>query len=530
MAVILQVPAESDAWSCCELAVRPASRRGLGVRSPDAQQSPKVGTHPAAMSLRSRLVATLLAISAAGLLLLGSVTYVEQRGFLLQRVDQQVRQAPPAVGRLLADAGIGAAPAADDHHDGTGGGGPSLPAGTYVELRSAGGTVEGSLLLGAGATSSAQLRLPSTVATGTIATASVAGHGTYRLTAMRGQDGTLTIVAVPLSEVQQTLQRLLLVEALVIAVVLALLALVARRLVRAGLRPLDRMGATAGAIAAGDLTRRVEDVDPRTETGRLGLALNGMLDRLERSFAEQQASEERLRRFLADASHELRTPLTSIRGYAELFRAGAVQAPADRERVMRRIEDESARMGVLVEDLLTLARLDEVAATPHAPLDLSALVADAVDDARAAAPTRAISAAFAGPALVLGHGDQLRQVLANLLRNAAAHTPDGTPIDVTVGHALGQATIVVRDHGPGLPPRGGDRLFERFWRAQDARGRERGPAGAGLGLAIVAAIVAAHGGTVRAEDAEGGGAQFVVTLPELDAPPPRPAPAALARA
>ena len=217
-----------------------------------------------------------------------------------------------------------------------------------------------------------------------------------------------------------------------IAAVLIVLGLVSWVVVRVGLLPLDRMGHTAGAIAGGDLSHRVESTDPRTEVGRLGISLNAMLDRLERAFGEREASEDRLRRFIADASHELRTPLASIRGYAELFRMGAAREPADVEKAMRRIEDEAARMGVLVEDLLTLARLDEVPDAPHAELDLAALVRDAVDDGRAAAPDRRDRLEVDGAALVVGDRDQLRQVLGNLLRNAFVHTPAGTPIEVTL--------------------------------------------------------------------------------------------------
>jgi len=271
------------------------------------------------------------------------------------------------------------------------------------------------------------------------------------------------------------------------------------------------MARTADAIAAGDLSRRVTPADRRTEVGRLGLALNGMLERLEEAFAERRASEERLRRFIADASHELRTPLASIRGYAELFRMGAVREPGDAEKALKRIEDEAARMGVLVEDLLTLARLGQVAQAPHAAVDLAALARDAVDDARAIAPDRRIEAHGDAGAIVSGDAHGLRQVLGNLVRNALVHTPAGTPIDVTVTRAGAMIALEVRDHGPGLPTQDTEALFERFWRAEG--GRERGRAGAGLGLAIVAAIVEAHGGAVRAEDAPGGGARFVVELP-----------------
>src|SRR3954452_12363606 len=211
------------------------------------------------------------------------------------------------------------------------------------------------------------------------------------------------------------------------------------------------MGHTAGAIAGGDLSHRVESTDPRTEVGRVGIALNAMLDRLESAFAERQASEERLRRFLADASHELRTPLASIRGYAELFRMGAARSPEDTAKAMRRIEDEAARMGVLVEDLLTLARLDEVADAPHADVDVAHLARDTVSDAYATAPDRAITVHADGPTVVLGDAHQLRQVLGNLVRNALVHTPAGSPIEVNVGRADGEVRLEVRDHGPGLP-------------------------------------------------------------------------------
>ena len=236
-----------------------------------------------------------------------------------------------------------------------------------------------------------------------------------------------------------------------------------------------------------------------------------MLDRLEHAFAERQASEDRLRQFIADASHELRTPLTSIRGYAELFRSGAATNPEDTEKAMRRIEDEAARMGVLVEDLLMLARLDEVAELPHVNVDLQMLARDAVDDARATAPNRSIDIEVDGGATVVGEAHQLRQVLGNLLRNALMHTPDGTPIEVSVAREDEDVRLEVRDHGPGLPTDDSDALFERFWRAEG--GRERGKGGAGLGLAIVAAVVDAHGGRVQAANAPGGGASFVVRLP-----------------
>jgi two-component system OmpR family sensor kinase len=239
------------------------------------------------------------------------------------------------------------------------------------------------------------------------------------------------------------------------------------------------------------------------------VSLNAMLDRLEQAFAEREASEERLRRFIADASHELRTPLASIRGYAELFRMGATRDDESVRKAMRRIEDEAARMGVLVEDLLTLARLDAVSEVPFSSVDVGALASDAVDDARAMAPDREVSLEVDGATQMEGNPHALRQVLANLVRNALVHTE--ASVEVTVARAGSQVVLTVRDHGPGLPTDDGDELFERFWRAEG--GRERGKGGAGLGLAIVAGIVDAHGGSVSAANASGGGAQFVVSLP-----------------
>jgi two-component system OmpR family sensor kinase len=296
-------------------------------------------------------------------------------------------------------------------------------------------------------------------------------------------------------------------------------------LIRIGLRPLDRIGETAGAIAAGDLSRRVSPAEGHTEVGRLGLALNAMLGQIEQAFATRQASEERLRRFLSDASHELRTPLTSIRGYAELFRLGATARPADTAKAMARIEEEATRMGVLVEELLALARLDEMPQTIREPVDLAPLVADAGDDARAMAPDRELTVSIDPPPrgamsehVVSGDQHQLRQVLANLTANALTHTPAGSPLELRLRSRDGRARIEVRDHGRGLPQDSADAVFERFWRAEP--GRERGKAGAGLGLAIVAEIVAAHGGQITAHNAPDGGALFVIELPRAAEPPP----------
>ena len=465
-------------------------------------------------SLRTRLLVAVLAITAAGLLLLGGITYFGQRSFLLDRLDDQIAHAPPAAADALGRGDGGGPGPGGAPPRGPGGPGSGLPPGTYVEHRDAEGNVDDSHVFTYGQDITADPALPADIPLRSAFTVDGAkGDGdSYRVYAEPDRfGGGVTVVAAPLVEIDATLQRLLVLEALVIGGILVLLGFVAWAVVRVGLLPLDRIGHTAGAIAGGDLSHRVESVDPRTEVGRLGIAFNAMLDRLEGAFRQREASEDRLRRFLADASHELRTPLASIRGYAELFRMGAARSPEEVEKAMRRIEDEAARMGVLVEDLLVLARLDEIAEAPHTAVDVRALASDAVEDARAVAPDRAIGLSAPGDATVLGDAYQLRQVLGNLLRNALVHTPAGTPIEVGVGSADGSVRVDVRDHGRGLPAGDPAALFERFWRAEG--GRERGRAGAGLGLAIVAAIVDEHGGTVSAADAVDGGAVFSVVLP-----------------
>ena len=467
-------------------------------------------------SLRARLLAAVLVIAAVGLLTLAAITYYEQRNFQYDRIDQTARQGAGAVAGALAEQGIGQhdIPDRDGDHDGGpprgGGPGVGLPAGTYGELRTAGG-VRHPILFDYSQNISDSPNIPAKVEVGKPKTISGKGDTRYRLVASSLGHGDIAVVAVPLTEVDRTLHQLVLVEGLVIVGVLLVLAAVGWIVVRNSLLPLDRIGHTAGRIAGGDLSHRVEVTDERTEVGRVGVALNRMLDRLEDAFTERRASEDRLRQFIADASHELRTPLSSIRGYAELHRMGAARSDADVEKAMRRIEDEAARMGVLVEDLLTLARLDEVADAPHAPVDLAPLARDTVADAHATAPGRPIAVHADGPALVLGDAHQLRQVLGNLVRNALVHTPADTPVEVNVGREDGEVRLEVRDHGPGLPTDDPNALFERFWRAEG--GRERGKSGAGLGLAIVAGIVGAHGGRVSAVNADGGGAAFVVTLP-----------------
>jgi two-component system OmpR family sensor kinase len=315
---------------------------------------------------------------------------------------------------------------------------------------------------------------------------------------------------------------------------LILLGGAAYALARRGLRPLEEVERTAEEIATGDLSLRVPVRRPGSEVGRLASAFNTMVERIESAFrarerseASARSSEERMRRFVADASHELRTPLTSIRGYAELYRQGAVTKPDDVAAVLRRIEDQAAQMGLLVEDLLLLARLDQQRPLERAPVDLAVLAVDAVHDAHAMAPDRTVGlrlppADGEEPAAVpvLGDEARLRQVLGNLVNNALTHTPPGTRVEVRLRAEGAFAQLEVADSGPGLSPEQAERVFERFYRADPARGRVSG--GTGLGLAIVAALVAAHGGRVEVDSEVGAGTTFRVLLPLQPYGPPEP--------
>jgi len=347
---------------------------------------------------------------------------------------------------------------------------------------------------------------------------------------------TAAYVATPIVGLDETLGRLVAVDIAVTAAILVALGLLGYAVVRVGMRPLVEIEATAGAIAAGDLRRRVAREDDRTEIGRLGTSLNAMLATIEQAFADQRASEDRLRQFLADASHELRTPVTSIRGYAELFRRGAAERPEDLATAMRRIEDESIRMAGLVDDLLLLARLDQGRPLEREPVDVAIVAADVVADAEALAPEREIHLEVEGPLVVLGDEGRLHQVVANLVTNARRYTPERSPITVRASTRANRVVLEVVDQGGGIDPEHLPHLFERFYRAD--RSRARGSGGSGLGLAIVASIVEAHGGTVRVASEVGVGSTFTVELPlaasdepasteRLDpAPPYDPSPAA----
>ncbi|WP_103959894.1 sensor histidine kinase [Nonomuraea solani] len=359
------------------------------------------------------------------------------------------------------------------------------------------------------------------------------GGGEWRTLVVGLPDGNRAAVSLSLEPDRGTVRQLLLIEAAAGALVLVLLGAVALAVVRLGLRPLTRMERTAAAIAAGELERRVSDSDPRTETGRLGHALNVMLGRLGEALRQRERSEQRLRHFLADASHELRTPLTSIRGFAELYRHGRSEPDPVVARILSRIEGEAERMGVLVEDLLLLARLDEARAQEVTEVDLHVIVGDVVHGARARDPGRPIELLLGDrPVRVLGDEHRLHQVVTNLVGNAVAHTPPGTAVRVLVDErpepdvadgeevavacagveVAGRAVVVeVRDSGPGIEAGHLPHVFDRFYRADAARSRDSG--GTGLGLAIAAALVEAHGGRIEARSRPGHGTTFRVVLP-----------------
>jgi two-component system OmpR family sensor kinase len=329
------------------------------------------------------------------------------------------------------------------------------------------------------------------------------------------------VVALPLSDVDASVSRLVRVEIIVTAAVLGLLALVTYWVLRLGVRPVKTMTATATAIAAGDLSQRVPDVATGTEAGELGLALNQMMTRIEEAFDERTRSENRLRRFAADASHELRTPVATVRGYAELYRAGGLEDPQDLADAMRRTEQEAVRMGSLIDDLLLLARLDQGRPLDHHPVDLGALARDAVADARVVHPERLLEADAPAPVVVDGDDGRLRQVVANLVGNALVHSSPDAAVRVRARLDGTDAVLEVTDEGPGMDAEVAQQAFERFYRADPSRSRHQG--GSGLGLSIVDAISVAHGGRAELRTAPGEGTTVRIVLPAatpVTAPPP----------
>jgi two-component system OmpR family sensor kinase len=492
--------------------------------------------------LRVKLVAAVLTLVAAALVVISALTTYFLRSYLVGQVDAELRSASVSVGRVLPDLEAGRVRAA-------------LPTDYVVAL----GDPEQTRIIGYDPNLSPDdlPRVPSDEAgfrnlEGEPFTVRAQDGGErWRMLYRELPDGRVLAVGQHLTDVDLAVKRLVWIDLLVGGAVLILLASIGAAIVRTSLKPLVEIERTAAAIAGGDLSRRVPDPEegqprPTSELGRLSRALNAMLTQIEAAFTARAASEtaarsaeagardaaeaaqaseararrseERMRQFVADASHELRTPLTTIRGFAELYRQGAARAPEQTSGLLRRIEDEAARMGLLVEDLLLLARLDRERPLSLAPVELPLLAGDAVQAARAVAPDRRIELEVepgSGPLVVFGDDARLRQVIGNLMTNALTHTPPEAEVTLRLRTEPGNLAVVeVADTGPGLSPEQAERVFERFYRADAARTRRAGGAtSTGLGLAIVAALVAAHHGTVEATQTLGGGATFRVRLP-----------------
>jgi two-component system, OmpR family, sensor kinase len=484
------------------------------------------------MSLRRRLLLTLAPLFIAGLIAVDLATYLSLQSFLVDKLDEQIVSVHMSVESVLLNPQGGG----DFGRGPPFGSSVTFPAGTFAEILAPDGSVVTQQdFPGTGSNdATTSLALPPSVTARTFLTA----HGTgsaasasFRVyvDTIQGQNssGDRLIVALPLDDVGATLRQLLILELVAGAGITVVILVATWLVVRRGLRPLERMGDTA-RVAATDLSQRVQPATESTEVGRLGLAINAMLGQLEMAFAERAANEQRLRHFVSDASHELRTPLTSIGGYAELLRRNPTMTEQDVLLATRRIEEESRRMGVLVDDLLLLARLDQGRPLESAPVDLDTLITDACADARAADPSRVITARLEESLQVRGDDMRLRQVLSNLMRNALVHTPPATPIEVVLRRSGTRAVIEVIDHGPGIAREHAHRIFERFHRSDPGRSRDQG--GSGLGLSIAIAVVAAHGGTIRVDDTPGGGATFRIELPLLVVATPPPTDGAAAPA
>ncbi|HUS61659.1 MAG TPA: HAMP domain-containing sensor histidine kinase, partial [Acidimicrobiales bacterium] len=467
------------------------------------------------MSLRHRLLVGLLAV--ASVLVLTNVALSSTfRHFLLGRVDHQLvavaerplfrggdgrRQPPPIDRQTLSEYYIARANLTDGVvHESTSALGDEVP---LPQL-------------------SPDVIIANAVGVGTVpqpfTVKARSGRDRWRLVAVADRNGVnITVVGTSLADIEATIARLRRVQLAGTAAALLALGVVSWWMLRLGVHPIENMARTADAIAAGDLSRRVEHPGPATEAGRLGSALNSMLTRIEDAFRAREQSEDRVRRFAADASHELRTPLTSIRGYAELWRAGGLRDEGALGDAMGRIEAEASRMGTLVEDLLLLARLDQRRPLEHASVRLDEIARDAVTDARAVEPHRPIEL-DTQEVTVEGDEMRLRQVVGNLLANVRVHTPPATPVRVSVFGDADHARISVADRGPGMAPEVSGNVFERFFRADPSRIRSAG--GTGLGLSIVAAIAEAHGGKAAVHSAPGEGSTFTVTLPTRTRTPP----------
>lgn len=468
------------------------------------------------MRLHRRLTLAMAILLVVGLAVADVITYTSIRSFLFGRLDSQLGSTQRLADRYLAfvvrrDRRL--TPTSIDDHIGTD---------VYVIVLSGAGQVLVSRPSGSPSRPNPAPVLPSAVRLShpdrshdsvfrpnPNAFVLFSRHGySYRAQASVVPQGTV-ILAMPLAQTEDTLGSLVRIELAVSLAVVVVLSVLAMWTVRRGLRPLEDMAATAGAIASGDLSRRVTPSDAGTEVGRLGLALNTMLAQIETGFAEKSESEARLRQFVADASHELRTPLTSIRGYAELLLKGAIADERDRARALQRVEREAARMGGLVDDLLLLARLDQGRPLERVPVELRRICLDAVGDAQLADPERPIELVAPAPVTVAGDRDRLAQVAHNLVRNALVHTPARTPVRVDVRSEGGVGVVRVADEGPGLTPVLRTRVFDRFYRGD----RARTGVGTGLGLSIVRAIAESLGGRAWVAPGAERGLVFGVEVP-----------------
>ena len=470
------------------------------------------------LSLRGRLIIGVVGLAAIGLVTADIVTYSSLRSFLLDRTDHTLASdAHGFIHQFSGDRGGGRGPRAP--------GGPGDGA-VFAQLRTQDGTrvlqsrsprAFGDRSAPAPPDLPGAMDVPGQASEGPdrvtyFTVGAQSGGDRYRVRASiePNVDGML-VVALSLHDVDATLDRLLLIETLVTALVLAAIALLGLWVVRLGLRPLQKIEETATAIAdGGDLSRRIEQADERTEVGRLARVLNAMLGQIETAFRAREASERRLRRFVADASHELRTPLAAVRAYSELFGRGAASRPDDLARSMSGIKRETERMSLLVEDLVVLARLDEGRPFERTPLALDEVVSEAVETAQTLEPEREIETELT-PATVSGDRDRLRQMVDNLLTNIREHTPAGAAARVQLRTVDGHVELAVSDRGPGMTSDDRDRVFERFYRADASRTRASG--GTGLGLSIVAAVAEAHGGSASVCSTPGEGTTISIELP-----------------
>jgi two-component system, OmpR family, sensor kinase len=464
----------------------------------------RVGLRGASLRVRVMAAAALLvALTSLVAAVLGTTLL---RSYLLSRSDTQLRDFAKVASRIVERQQL--QPAGSSHSQG-------LPAQFLVEVIGAGGQVQ---VAGGPLGSASGLRL-SAAQLGETGTPFTATGGSWRVLVEPETGGGHLVIAYSLGDLNSTVTRLELADALAGGAAVVLLAGIGLPLVRASLAPLARIEATAAAIASGDLSRRIDLPAGNTEVGRLAEALDVMLSSIEAAYlaradgeARALRSQERMRRFTADASHELRTPLTSVRGLAEYgLQQGGAASREELLRLMGLIAGESGRMSRLVDDLLLLARFDAGRPLDRRPVDLASLAAEAVQRARIMAPGRPVMLEAAEPVIVDGDEGRLTQVIDNLIGNAIQHTPPGSPVTVAVTVSAGHAELTVADHGPGMTAEQASRVFERFYRTDGARTRASG--GAGLGLAIASSLAAAHGGEITVESAPGEGAAFCLRLP-----------------